>query len=322
MSNRTKTYLLLNANIPASGQAPVVITWLTTAGGVPTSAAPTISEINTTGIYTYEVPADLVEDVVMIIDSDPGGTTGLSAADRYQFVYLQPSDYGLSSGLKVTWAEAHSVRNISDVEDALDVIVFVRLVDRQGNPIQGVVAADVGTIVISMLQEANDLTNNTLDPLTASWGELAGLSGIPADAFAGLYYFRIPGATFGGNQHWTVDLHLTADPDHHYNFIVDDNAGTGGGDDGQGVLLMGMVALTGYNGVYRFTSYTAEGEPLAGQYLIYSDAEGAAAEDPLKLVCAIDLAYAYDGQGRLVTLKKTIDAMNLLLFITFLRGGG
>lgn len=332
--SRTKAYIALVAGAPAPGLTPAVASWLTVGGAAPASTAPTITEIvdlsgpTNTGMYTYEVPADLAEEVVLVIDRDSLNSAGMTPTERYEFLHLKPSDYGLSSGTKVIWAPFYQMRNIGGVGDGTNTFVYVYLTDRQGNPLTGVVAGDVASIDARNLAEASVLLTRAINPATCGWAAVGGAGILP-----GLYWFQAlsdgdgnPDTDFGGVDHWTFDIQLTTQPDVHYCFSIDKAGGsTGGGGGGGGneiqALLMGLSSLMGYNGVYRYATYVANGEPLTGQYLIYSDAAGALAEDPLKFICAVDLAYVYDGQGRLVTVKKTLDTVNLMLFLSYIGGG-
>lgn len=88
-----------NAGVPQSGLSPVFRSLQKVSDGSDFLPLPVITEIddagNADGHYKFDQP-DTDEDLVGVVDGDPGGIFGLSAIDRYVRVDITPDDFGMT----------------------------------------------------------------------------------------------------------------------------------------------------------------------------------------------------------------------------------
>lgn len=313
MNSRRRFLFFTASGAPVTGLTPTAGSWLTVAGDAPSVSAPSIAEVGG-GVYTYEVPADLDEDVVLVVDG------GVGAADnRYQMEQIRLADFNL--GPRVVWSPFQQVRQHVNGEEEGSLFLYVYLEDREGRPITGLNGDSLDSVSARRLQEQSS-TSPTV-PVTVDTNFLAEVGA----EFPGLYSFTLSSSDFGGWDVIFLSFVLTADTQTQY--IVPVYAGLadagGGGPDGiLGVILMIVFMVTGTNAVFRWTTYDSDGRPLAGFMDLYQDATGAAAQDPLKLIASMNTAYTYDAQGRQVLQHRTLDAENLAAIFTYLHsiGGG
>jgi hypothetical protein len=89
--------LITNVGVPVAGQAPTVIAWRYKDGsgdpapGIPVPTVNELDAVNAPGWYYFETTPD--KEIVMTIDCDPGGGTGLPDAERYVGTIVSPYDF-------------------------------------------------------------------------------------------------------------------------------------------------------------------------------------------------------------------------------------
>lgn len=88
-----------DAGIPKPGLSPVWRSLQRVSDGTDFTPQPAISEIddagNADGSYKFAQPV-ITEDLVGVIDGDPGAIIGLADIDRYVWVNITPDDFGLT----------------------------------------------------------------------------------------------------------------------------------------------------------------------------------------------------------------------------------
>jgi len=89
---------IVSAGLPKPGLAPVFVSYQKVSDGTDV-VPPLITEIddngNGNGHYKFSV-AGVTEDLVGVVDADPGSVFGLSDIDRYIQVDITPDDFGLT----------------------------------------------------------------------------------------------------------------------------------------------------------------------------------------------------------------------------------
>lgn len=328
MSSRRKFYMVTNAGTPATGQSPGSYLWVKSDGNPPAPSAPVVAEVGN-GIYTFEVPADLDADAVYVIDNDPGGSTGIPAAERYTTFQILLTDHNL--GPMVRWAHPRGEpRGIFDAGSAEGhYTCYVYLEGRDGEPLTGVTDGDLETLEWLGLGEMSAQITRSIDPTAVSWGEIGA-------AFPGMYSFRLDNnnggaGDLGGARHHYVSIRLTADTGltHVWSMNGDGSSSSsgGGGDDGDfiGVFALMLQLFSGTNGVYEYTSFAADGNPTSGRLDTYMDATAADDRDAERLIYSTDVSFEYDGMGRLSSQSRTLDETNqaaLFAYLSQFAGGG
>lgn len=324
MSSRRKIYMVTNAGVPTPGQAPVAATWLLTGGGVPAPAAPTVVAIGG-GAYYFDVPLDLDGDATLIIDNDPGGTTGIPAAERYSHFSIVRADLNL--GPLVRWAhprgEPRALLDESDMEGAY--FFYVYLEGRDGEPLTGVGAGDLENVEVTAFREQASAVTVTVAPANISWTEVGA-------AFPGLYSFSLDNDNggaggVGGNEHIYASFRLSSDPSLTHVWSAHTDSGVEGDQGGDFIVsLVGIqLLLNGVNSRTTYTSFADDGNPTEGRLDFYTDSAAATTEDPDGLVASAALSYEYDGMGRLSSQTQVLDPLNqqaLFAWLQSLSGGG
>jgi hypothetical protein len=322
VSSRRKFFPALDSGVPQTGLTPSASVWLKPDGSAPTATAPTISEVGSSGYYTFEVPADLDSDVLLVVDCGAGIS---DPTERYVSFNLLLTDYGLGPLVKWAHPRGEPREGIDGGDEEGHYLFYVYLEGREGEPLTGVTAGDLEDVKVFGLEEMSGTIQRTVAPSAISWTEIG------AD-FPGLYSFRLDNdnggaGPVGGNDHLYASFRRTADTNLTHVWSAHTGGGggggNGGGEGGEETFFFGLIGvqllLSGVNSKTIYTAFGSDGNPTAGRLDLYTDSEAVEVEDSERLISSVSLSYAYDGMGRLSSQSQTLDSVNQATFFAWLQ---
>lgn len=196
--------------------------------------------------------------------------------------------------MPVSWTPFRQSRIFRDVP--YHVVVYIHLVDDEGDPLLGVQAADIDTLTAVRFEAYSKQT--THDPLSdpAFAGSWAAVAQVP-----GLYRFSIRQATYHGARQVFLAAVLDGAPGRTHVAVIDvDVEPESPSEEAPIELILGLLGL---NVRFDFTAHDLANRPTEGTLRLFGSPEDVATgEDAL---VQIALGYTYDG-GRLVSVTKAL----------------